>query len=77
MVLMVTPPPKLSVVFPLPALLNVAVSPVPGTSDTLQSAGVAQFGSVVPFHVALAANVSGEASKIANKTKPIIHFAFN
>src|SRR4030095_15717351 len=58
MILFVTPVPRSSVVFPFPALLNVAVSPVPGTGDVLQFPGSDHTVLVVPFQVALVAQAS-------------------
>lgn len=53
------------VVFKLPALLKVAVSPAPGAGAVLQLVSVAQVALVVPFHVALAANEEDDAAKVA------------
>lgn len=52
--------PTVIVVLPLPALLNVAVSPTPGTGVALQFVVVLQRPLVVPFQVALAANAELE-----------------
>jgi len=50
------------VVFPLPASMKVAVSPVSGTGLADQLPSVAQLVSVLPVHVALTASASGLAS---------------
>ena len=55
-------------VLPLPALLNVAVSPVPGGPPTVQFVTVDQVEFVVPVHVALAANAEGAAASAVSKT---------
>ena len=59
-VLTVTPDPRLTVVRELPALLNVAVSAVPGTGETDQLVVVDHRESVVPFQVPLAAHAETE-----------------
>ena len=51
-------PVRLRVVFALPALLNVAVSPVPGGPPAVQLVLVDQVLLVVPFQVALPARMS-------------------
>ena len=56
------------VVLPLPALLNVAVSPVPGGPPAVQLVAVDQVALVVPFHVALAANAEGAATSAVSRT---------
>jgi hypothetical protein len=50
------------VVLPLPALLNVAVSPLPGGPPSVQLRRFAQVELSVPIHVALAAGAEGAAS---------------
>jgi hypothetical protein len=50
------------VVLQLPALLNVAVSPLPGGPPSVQLRRFAQVELSVPIHVALAAGAEGAAS---------------
>ena len=54
-VLTVTPAPRSSVVLPFPALLKVAVLPVPGGPPAVQLVLVDHVLFVVPFQVALPA----------------------
>ena len=69
MLLTVTPVrPRFNVVLPLPALLNVAVSPLPGTG-ALQFVPVDQEELVVPFQVALAARSASAEPKAIRKAK--------
>src|ERR1700704_6952361 len=72
MVLIVTPRPRLRVVLPFPALLKVAVSPLPGTVSglPLQFVERAQAVLVVPFQVALVAiNEEAPPKRNENATK--------
>jgi len=55
----VVPDPRFRVVFPLPALLKVAVSALPGTGEAVQFVVVAHVPLVVPFQVALTAEAVG------------------
>jgi hypothetical protein len=52
------------VVLPLPALLNVAVSPLPGGPPSVQLRRFAQVELSVPIHVALAANAEGAVRSV-------------
>ena len=57
--------PTVIVVLPFPALLNVAVSPTPGTGEADQLVVVNQSPFVVPFQLALAAHTDGESRSVA------------
>ena len=66
--MIVTPDPKSMVVWPFPAPLKVAVSPVPGIGEALQFAP-AQVLSVAPVQVPLAAF---ELNVLAKKSRQVI-----
>jgi hypothetical protein len=58
------------VVLPLPALLNVAVSPLPGGPPRVQLRRFAQVELIVPSQVALAAGAEGVTSLSACARAP-------